>query len=95
MAASRKAFEVDGIALSLRAEDLDDFEIVEAIADANDPDSDDDAQMRAVVRIFRLVYKGDYARVKAELRDRNGGRLTAETMMGFFNATMEAVKAKN
>lgn len=95
MAAKCKAVAVDGIEISLRAEDLDDFEIVEAIADANDPDADEESQMRAVVRIFRLVYKSDYARIKKELREKNGGRLTAETMMAFFNSTMEAIQAKN
>lgn len=93
MAAKKPALAVDGIALNVKAEDLDDFELVEALADANSEDVD--VQMQAVVRVFRLTYGDDYARVKKELRERNSGKLTIEIMMGFFGATMEALGAKN
>lgn len=93
MAAKKPALAVDGISLNVKAEDLDDFELVEALADANSEDVD--VQMQAVVRVFRLTYGDDYARVKKELRERNCGKLTTEIMMGFFSATMEALGAKN
>lgn len=93
MAAKKPALAVDGIELNVKAEDLDDFELVEALADAND--EDEGVQMQAVVRIFRIVYGDDYARVKKELREKNGGKLTTEIMMGFFGSTMEALGAKN
>ena len=93
MAAKKPALSVDGIALNVKAEDLDDFELVEALADANSEDMD--VQMQAVVRVFRIVYGDDYKRVKSELREKNGGKLTTEIMMGFFGATMEALGAKN
>ena len=93
MAAKKPALSVDGIALNVKAEDLDDFELVEALADANSEDMD--VQMQAVVRVFRLTYGDDYARVKKELREKNGGKLTTEIMMGVFGETMEALGAKN
>lgn len=93
MAAKKPALAVDGIALNVKAEDLDDFDLVEALADANSEDMD--VQMRAVVRVFRIVYGDDYKRVKSELREKNGGKLTTEIMMGFFGATMEALGSKN
>lgn len=93
MAAKKPALVVDGISLNVKAEDLDDFELVEALADANSEDMD--VQMQAVVRVFRIVYGDDYKRVKSELREKNGGKLTTEIMMGFFGETMEALGAKN
>lgn len=90
-----RAVEVDGISLSVDMGLLDDFEVVEAIADATDEASDDTAKLRAVVRLFRHVYGPDYARVKAELREGHGGELTVETMMGFFTDTLGALSAKN
>lgn len=95
MAAKGKSVEVDGIKLSVDPATLDDFDVVEAIADASDEEADDTAKLRAVVRLFRLVYGGDYGRVKRELRDAHDGRLTTETMMGFFTSTLEALNAKN
>lgn len=93
MAAKKPALAVDGIELNVKAEDLDDFDLVEALADANSEDMD--VQMQAVVRVFRIVYGDDYKRVKSELREKNGGKLTTEIMMGFFGETMEALGAKN
>ena len=93
MAAKKPALAVDGIALNVKAEDLDDFDLVEALADANSEDVD--VQMQAVVRVFRIVYGDDHKRVKSEPRKKNGGKLTTEIMMGFFGATMEALGAKN
>lgn len=93
MAAKKPALAVDGIELNVKAADLDDFDLVEALADASSEDVD--VQMQAVVRVFRIVYGDDYKRVKSELREKNGGRLTTEIMMGFFGATMEALGAKN
>lgn len=90
-----RTITVDGINVAISPDTLDDFEVVEAIADATDETADDTAKLRAVVNLFRLVYADGYDRIKHELRDRHDGRLTTETMMGFFTATLETINAKN
>ena len=98
MGASKKSDKptvVDGIQLNVTAEDFDDFEITECMATLGDPDAEDGERLTATVRMFRLVFKGDYQRVKDELRAKNGGRLTNECMGDFLNRVIEAAKAKN
>lgn len=86
---------VDGIEVDVTAEDLDDFEITEAIGDITDEGADDGAKVAATVRLMRLAFKDEFPRIKRELRQKNGGRLTNETMVGFANAVFEAVGRKN
>lgn len=98
MGASKKSDKptvVDGIEIDVTAEDFDDFEITECMATLGDPDAEDGEQLTAAVRMFRLIFKGDYQRVKDELRAKHDGRLTNETMSGFVNRVIEAAKAKN
>ena len=90
-----KTIEVEGIELTLDIARFDDFEMVEAIADASDEDLDDTAKMRAVVKLFRLTFGDEYSRVKEELRAVHDGVLTTQTMMDFFTAVLEALGAKN
>lgn len=90
-----KSIEVEGIQFALDVAGLDDFEIVEAIADATDEDLDDTAKLRAAVKLFRLTFGDEYSRVKEELRAAHDGALTTQTMMDFFTATLDAVNAKN
>ena len=92
---SDKPTVVDGIELNVTAEDFDDFDITECMAALADPDAEDGEKLTATVRMFRLVFKGDYQRVKDELRAKNGGRLTNECMGDFLNRVIEAAKAKN
>ena len=97
MGASKKSDKptvVDGIELNVTAEDFDDFEITECMATLGDPDAEDGEQLTATVRMFRLIFKGDYQRVKDELRAKHDGRLTNETMAAFANRGIEAAKAK-
>lgn len=89
------SIEVEGVALDVDREALDDWELAEDIAIASDEASGEDEKLAATVRVFRRVYGADYARVKRELRAANDGRLTAETMTGFLSATFEALGAKN
>lgn len=95
MASKVKAATVAGIRVRIDSAALDDFEVVEAIADATDAELDDAAKMRAVVKLFRIVFGGDYARVKRELREANGGSLSVSGMMDFFVMSLEAVGSKN
>lgn len=98
MGASKKSDKptvVDGIKVDVTVEDFDDFEITECMATLGDPDAEDGERLTATVRMFRLVFKGDYQRVKDELRAKHDGRLTNETMSGFVNRVIEAAKAKN
>lgn len=87
--------KVDGIEVSVSASSFDDIDVIECIADAANPDSDQQTQMVAVVKLLRMVFGSDYERVKTELRKRHGGRLTVETMSEFMNRCAEAAQAKN
>lgn len=89
------ALVVDGIEVNVAAEDFDDFEITECMAALSDPHAEDGERLTATVRMFRLVFKGDYRRIKDELRAKHGGRLSNECMGDFLNRVIEAAKAKN
>ena len=97
MAARAKSgpLTVDGIEVDVTPESFDDIDVVEAIADGNDPAADENAQNAALFRLFRALFGPDYQRIKRELRAKNDGRLTTAQMAEFFNHLLEAVGAKN
>lgn len=84
---------VDGIDVSAARARVEDWEFLEAMADLMA--SDDAGSLVATVRYMRTLLGDDYERVKAELRDRNGGELTVGTMNEFAQAVVEAAGAKN
>lgn len=84
---------VDGIDVSAARDRVEDWEFVEAMADL--VGSDEAGSLPAVVRYMRALFGGDYARVKAELRERGGGKLTVEAMNEFAMKVVEAAGAKN
>ena len=90
---------VDGIKLDVRPDDLDDYEITELLAEAEDESLDESernaASMRAMVRIPRLMFGADWDRIKGELRAKNGGKLSNDTVSGFVQRTFEALNRKN
>lgn len=91
-----KVITVDGIELSPRRDMADDYDVVEAVAVSSDPDAPDYAKTRATVRIYRALLGDDYDRVKAELRERGGGKLPASAMIDFMAKVMAAMaEAKN
>lgn len=91
-----KAITVDGIELSPRRDMADDYDVVEAVAVCSDPDAPDYAKTLATVRIYRALLGGDYDRVKAELRERNGGKLPVSAMIDFMAEVMGKMgEAKN
>lgn len=92
---TKKKIEVEGIKLTIDMSRLDDFEVVEAIADMSNESADDNSKMCAVVQLFRLVFGGEYARVKAELRAAHDGVLSSQTMTDFFMGVLGALGAKN
>lgn len=95
MVKSDKPLIVDGVKVSLTAEDFDDFEILECLADIVDDAAEPSAKLAATVRIYRLLFGADFERVKRELREKHEGKLTNEIMGDFLNACMAAVQAKN
>lgn len=95
MAKSDKPPVIDGIEVNLTAEDFDDFEILECLADIVDDAAEPSAKLAATVRIYRLLFGADFERVKRELREKHEGKLTNEIMGDFLNACMAAVQAKN
>lgn len=86
-----------GVKLDIDASALDDIEVIECIADLNDPDVDGAGQATATVKLLRTVFGDDYARIKRDLRERYGGKLTIERMGDFFTGVSEALgkSAKN
>ena len=95
MAKSDKPLVIDGIEVNLTAEDFDDFEILECLADMIDETAEQSAKVAATVRVYRLLFGADFERVKRELREKHDGRLTNEIMGDFLNACMAEVQAKN
>lgn len=91
--ADGSAMVVDGIEVHVSAETLDDWEITEAIADVMAGEGAE--SLGAAARYMRLLFGADYERVKAELRAKNGGRLTNECMNAFAARVVEAAGAKN
>lgn len=91
------AVEVDGIAIEgVDASSLDDFDFLEAVAALSDPDAEDGEKLRALAAIAPSVLgRAQWRRVKAELRERHGGRLTAEVATGFIFALLGRINAKN
>lgn len=92
---SKKTVEVDGVSVEIDTEVFDDFDLVECIADSENPDATDAQRLSATVRLFRLLFGPEYARVKRELRAAHDGRLTVEVMTDFASGVFEAVGAKN
>lgn len=87
-----QGIEIEGVT----AETLNDFEFLEALAVMADPEVSDMAIIRALSSIGPVLFGAQqWKRVKQELRDANGGRLTGECVISFVNDTMAALNAKN
>lgn len=87
-----QGIEVEGVT----RETLDDFEFMEVIAIMGDPDADGDDRLRAIANVAPIVFgKSQWKRIKAELRERNNGKLPVDAAMGFINETVLALNAKN
>lgn len=86
---------VSGIELNVTVDDLDDYEVTECLSTMMDEEAANNEKMVAISRLFRLVFKDDWPRIKKELRDQNGGRLTNGTVMGFFTELTTELNAKN
>ena len=95
MARSEKPLVIDGIEVNLTAEDFDDFEILECLADMIDETAEQSAKVAATVRVYRLLFGPDLGRIKRELRAKHGGKLANEVMGDFLNSCMTAANAKN
>lgn len=86
---------VSGIELNVTVDDLDDYEVTECLATMMDEDAENNVKMVAISRLFKLVFKDDWSRIKKELRNQNGGRLTNGTVMDFFTELTTELNAKN
>lgn len=88
---------VQGITVEdVTPETLNDFEFLEVIAAMGDPDADDNEKLRAIANIAPVIFGSkQWKRIKAELRERNNGRLPNEVVMSFIEDTLAALNAKN
>lgn len=90
-----KQATVDGINLTVDADNLNDYDLVECIAICADEEASENEQLSASFRMFRLFFGDDYQRIKKELRDKNDGVLTVENVTRFFTDVLDAISAKN
>lgn len=92
-----KSFTVQGIVVEdVTPETLNDFEFMEAIAVMSDDGANDAEKLRAMASIAPVVFGArQWKRIKSELRAQHGGRLTAETAMGFIDGVLSELNAKN
>lgn len=92
-----KIIVVQGITVeNVTPDTLNDFEFLETIATMSDPDADDGEKLRAIASIGPVVFRPkQWKRIKAELREQNDGRLSAEIVMEFINGVMAELNAKN
>lgn len=93
----QKVIEVRGIKVEGVTQDaLDDFDVLEALAALQDEDAEDSKRLVAMAALGPLVLGGkQWARVKRELREANGGRLTVRDGVEFINGVLEAAGSKN
>lgn len=75
---------------------LNDFDFLEAIATMTDPDAGDMDIIRSMSAVGPIVFGAkQWKRVKAELREKNDGRLTGESVVDFVFEVMAALNSKN
>lgn len=94
---TQETIVVRGISIEgVTKETLNDFEFMEVIAVMGDPDADDSERLRAIADIAPIIFgRAQWRRIKAELREQNGGKLPVEAAMGFINDTVMELNAKN
>lgn len=86
---------VQGIRVNLTTADVDDYEITEALVDMSDESAPDTSRAKATVRMARLLFGGDWDRIKRELREKNDGKLPNEAVGQFINDVFEGLNRKN
>ena len=82
---------VQGVTVKIAPEVLEDWDVVECIADMQDESRTPAEKLPSTVRLMRLLLGADYARAKKELREANDGQLTTEVMGGFLTGVFEAL----
>lgn len=83
--------EACGVAVELRQDVAEDWEVMEALVALQDESTDDMARTRATVGLVKSLFGPDYERVKRELREANEGSLTPDIVMGFVTEVFEQV----
>ena len=91
------AITVQGVTVEeVTPDTLNDFDFMEAVAVMSDPDATDGDIIRSMSAIGPIIFGSkQWKRIKAELRELNGGKLTGETVMDFINETIAVLNAKN
>ena len=75
---------VQGVKVTIQPGALDDWDVVECIADLQDESRSASEKIVPTVRLMRLLFGAEYDRVKKELRAAHDGQLTNEVMGGFI-----------
>lgn len=92
-----KIITVQGITIEdVTPDTLNDFDFLEAVAIMSDPDAEDGESLRAMAKVGPIIFGArQWKRVKAELREQNGGKLTSDVVMGFVDETLAELRVKN
>ena len=80
---------VEGVTLSVPADRIKDWDVVESIAVMQDESSTEPEKLVASVRVMRRLFADDYERVKKELRAAHDGTLTADVMGEFLTGVFK------
>ena len=89
------AVTVQGITLSIPLGELSDrladWDVVEGIAELNDPQAPPQMRMVASMRVLKTLLADDYDRIKTELREKHDGKLTEQIMTDFMRDVFEVL----
>lgn len=93
----QKVIDVRGIEVEGVTQDtLDDFDIMESLATMQDEEADNSARLVAMAALGPLMFgKRQWSRIKGELREANGGKLTVKDGLEFINDVLKAADSKN
>ena len=85
IAAKAEDIEIQGIKVHVCVDPSDDYELSELMLIRMDDDTTPRERSEATIKTYKLILGDQYERVKNELREKNGGKLTNTTMIGFMN----------
>jgi len=82
---------VHGLELSINREQLDDWEVVECIAEVQDDATSEARKLAVTVKLLKLLLGDSYTLVKDTLRSENDGQLSSATMSEFVTELFGAL----
>lgn len=81
-----------GFSFEIDADRLDDWRVIEAIADAADTE-DTNAQLRGVATLVKVVFGRDKKALYKHIADKNGGRVPTEAVQEELQSVFDQMAA--